>query len=745
MPRRRRRRSPAAAPAVPEPPVELVQACLDRQCVLFAGAGLSVQSGMPTVAELTDGALEWVLSAKLVDPALEPSFTGLLDQGEADLVFEGLVDLPGGEAALIEYLKKALLGRTVDLSDAHLVLHQVEFSGIMTSNYDELLERAFQVEKDQIRTLHDAESLLEALSKNEFFLLKLFGALDRPETMFLTGSRYRDAVVGNQPFGQFLSGLFYSRTLLFAGKNLQGIEEFLASVPSRGGDLRPHFAVILPSETGWEVKGSSLKRRFGLELIVLPGEDDGTALGRFLTRLVDLVREKKLADIFPAADQERARIKRVAVENIGPFERLELDLHRKWNVLLGDNGVGKSSILKAIAATIVGEDAARFSDRLVRAGTSSASVTLTTERGETYRAELLRSESGVRFKSIPLRPLEKEGWLAVGFPPLRTVSWERPAPYDVQERGRAVSEDVLPLVRGETDPRLDKLKAWLLYLDHNIEKQAKQDQGDGRYRRLRDKFYEVVQKVTPGMTLEPGSVNAARRQVFVRTDDGEVPIEALSQGTQSLMGWIGIVLQRLFEVYHEDPEPTGRYVLVLMDEIDAHMHPHWQHLLVGTLKEIFPHAQFVATSHSPLVVSGLTREEIVVFRRDETTGRKVRIERPPEDLKGWRIDQILTSSTFGLTGNRDKETSDRMARYTELISKFETTTAERAELEELARNLETTVPSPHAMPQARAASKMIEEALRDRLDSLTSEQRKEMVEELRAQVQEAVAGARRPV
>ena len=57
---------------------------------------------------------------------------------------------------------------------------------------------------------------------------------------------------------------------------------------------------------------------------------------------------------------------KVRLENIGPFESLELELDRQWNILLGDNGVGKSNIIKAIAVGMLGRDAVSFADRIVR-------------------------------------------------------------------------------------------------------------------------------------------------------------------------------------------------------------------------------------------------------------------------------------------------------------------------------------------------------------------------------------------
>ena len=74
----------------------------------------------------------------------------------------------------------------------------------------------------------------------------------------------------------------------------------------------------------------------------------------------------------------------------------------------------------------------------------------------------------------------------------------------------------------------------------------------------------------------------------------------ISQGTQSVIGWTGVLLDRLHEVYSHEEQPREQSALVLIDEIGAHMHPLWQQTIVPGLKELFPNVQFIATSHSPL-------------------------------------------------------------------------------------------------------------------------------------------------
>jgi predicted ATP-binding protein involved in virulence len=85
--------------------------------------------------------------------------------------------------------------------------------------------------------------------------------------------------------------------------------------------------------------------------------------------------------------------------------------------------------------------------------------------------------------------------------------------------------------------------------------------------------------------------------------------------------------------------------LYLVDEIDLHLHPKWQRKLIVDLTKHFPNTQFIATAHSPLVVQAAENANIALLKRN---GDHVEIINNPEEIRGWRIDQILTSDLFGL-------------------------------------------------------------------------------------------------
>ena len=747
---------------VPEPPEELVQACLSGNCALYAGAGLSAQAGLPTWQALVRGLLDWATREQLVDAKLAESLRGALSARLWDLVADGIVSaLRGREELLHGYLRQAFLAPSPRPPQAHRLLSQIPFCAALTTNFDDLLERTFADRRAPTYTQRDADALLQALTRRDFFIVKLYGTLAQPESVLLAPAQFRDALAGYSLFSKFIESLFVSRTILFIGSSLAGIESYLSGINFQGASPHGHYALVDVAGAAWEAKAEALLRRYNIQVLPYSPKAGYPEVAVFLDKLAQAVKTRSAGA--PAPSTETARLKSVALENIGPFDSVSLELTPGWNVLLGDNGVGKSTVLKAIAVAICGKDAEPYADRLIKSGRPYGTITLTTDRGKTYTTKLMRRDGGAELVSLPARPLEAEGWLALGFPPLRSVTWARPQTIPPRGLGRATKEDLLPLVKGEPDPRLDKLKDWIIRLDAQDKdyRLGNSQRGQGkppksRFEELREELFWLIGKLTPGLKVEFGQVKPGSFEVTVITDDGEVPIEAVSQGTSSILGWAGVVLERLYDLYGSEdgaPDqsparasspvpPRQRYALVLIDEIDAHMHPAWQQALPGNLASIFPAAQFIATTHSPLIVSSLGAGQILRVFRDPKAGG-VLIRRPEADVRGWRVDQILIDPLFGLETARDPETEQVLARYTELAAKPNLTEAEKKELEEKARLLKTRLPLPAERAEARAASEMVQAAFQERLKSMPAEERKRVLDEVEVQVQEIITGSRR--
>lgn len=733
----------------PVPPDGLVADCLAGDCIAYVGAGLSAASGYPEWGHLISEILEWAIEKDYVEKDFGEALRATLQEGNADLVADSVIGrLAGREERLHRHLAQIFLDSERPLSGAHRLLRELHLCGALTTNFDELLERTFEKERPPVFTPDDTDQLLEALANRRFFLLKLYGSLRKPADLLLSPAQYQEAIAGNRAFVQAMESLFFSRTILFVGASLRGIETYLGGLAFRGIARRRHYALVSVTGNAWQARADLLSRRYGIQVIPYRASTPShPEVIDFLSNLRDRLRAESAPGnrrrgpdlVLPRT----SALTRVRLENIGPFQELDLKLDPRWTLLLGDNGVGKSTVLEAIATAICGKDAEPYAGRLIHTSSRVARIVLTFGGigGNEYMASLISRENGqAEIEVTPSRPLETEGWLAIGFPPLRVVSWSRSKGPGPEGKRRPTTEDLLPLLKGTADPRLDELKQWLVNLDYWSKSEPP---GDGnRYSRLRDEFFRLAYDLTEGVKLRFKRVDEFTHQVTVETEDGEVPIEAVSQGTASVISWTGYLLQRLHEVYgQQDGDPRKRYALVLLDEIDAHMHPSWQQSMVERLSEAFPGVQFVASSHSPLIAGSLPASSIIRFRREYG---KVVAHQPESSFKGWRVDQILTSPLFGLQTGRESETERMLMRYTELSARDDLDGGEQEEMRRAAEVLRVRMPTPVERQEARAAYEVLEASMRDRLREMDPVERDKILSEAKVQLQEALTGSRRP-
>ena len=95
----------------------------------------------------------------------------------------------------------------------------------------------------------------------------------------------------------------------------------------------------------------------------------------------------------------------------------------------------------------------------------------------------------------------------------------------------------------------------------------------------------------------------------------EVPFPALSDGYRAFLGWLGDLLFHVCETCPSGKKLTENRGIVMVDEIDLHLHPKWQMTVLQTLAKSLPNIQFIVTSHSPLIVGSLEWMNIIVMQQ----------------------------------------------------------------------------------------------------------------------------------
>jgi hypothetical protein len=189
----------------------------------------------------------------------------------------------------------------------------------------------------------------------------------------------------------------------------------------------------------------------------------------------------------------------------------------------------------------------------------------------------------------------------------------------------------------DDDVALRDPEDWLLSADYNARLRGPDAKRFDRFaKRVRDALIDILPEVAE-IRIQSANEPGGSPRVEARTPDGWVPLRQLGFGYQSQIAWLVDLASRMFERYPDSTDPLAEPAVVLVDEIDLHMHPRWQRQIIDFLARRFPRTQFIVTAHSPLIVQAAGDANIVLLRRE---GDHVVIDNDPEVLRNLRVDQI---------------------------------------------------------------------------------------------------------
>jgi AAA domain, putative AbiEii toxin, Type IV TA system len=159
----------------------------------------------------------------------------------------------------------------------------------------------------------------------------------------------------------------------------------------------------------------------------------------------------------------------------------------------------------------------------------------------------------------------------------------------------------------------------------------------------------------------------------------------LPSGLQSIMSWIADLLMRLDRIPWVDGIPsTQRSFLLLLEEIDIHLHPAWQRKVIPVVQKMFPKAQIIASTHSPFVVTSAENARVIIF---SVKGGKSQLVDVLDSQRGSSYGTVL-HNVFGIESEFDVVTEDMFVRFREAKSALLSgETADRSEVDRIAGEL----------------------------------------------------------
>lgn len=149
-------------------------------------------------------------------------------------------------------------------------------------------------------------------------------------------------------------------------------------------------------------------------------------------------------------------------------------------------------------------------------------------------------------------------------------------------------------------------------------------------------------------------------EVVVKTENKEIALRLMSSGYRSLIGMVADLAFRmsLLNPHLKEEASTLTPGVVLIDEIDLHLHPKWQWKIVEALKSTFPKIQFIATTHAPIVIASCKNGEIININDGIST---------KSSNYGWLVQDVLAEVMN--TKNRTHQVNEKIETYEELINK----------------------------------------------------------------------------
>ncbi len=429
-------------------------------------------------------------------------------------------------------------------------------------------------------------------------------------------------------------------------------------------------------------------------------------------------------------------ITKLRFSNVGPFDDIEFEFDPQVNVFTGPNNSGKSTALWVLGELLVYPFT--MPAKYLRLNQPKWKLSVSSADDVDFIEGILPTEP-----EVMLPVYEKIGHTCY-VPALRTATDFRSSGPTITTSPEARLDEVLDLflqntpastrqggreavrqvwheqVGREAQPELTKRSKLLMaggsLVSDQAVKQRIVDLDYASHRRERpaiksviDGVASIASEITEGYPIEFLRVAEDWEGLFpqFRTPDGEMSLDILSQGTQSIMQFLAHLIFGYAEYYDFPSDLKDKPGILIIDEIDAHLHPSWQRRIIPALTEHFPSLQIFCSTHSPLMLAGLKAGQVQLLQRDESN--KVTVSTNEVDLVAWSADEILRNF-LGVREPTDQGTVVQLDRLRELRRKRDLSPEESIELESLRDSVSEDLMSGPVAAQMERFTQALEKA-----------------------------------
>ncbi|MBU3133366.1 AAA family ATPase [Clostridium gasigenes] len=322
---------------------------------------------------------------------------------------------------------------------------------------------------------------------------------------------------------------------------------------------------------------------------------------------------------------------------------------RNFTAIIGDNGVGKTSILEAITkgfTPIIRSVAKKaiekcdLNDNDIKQGEGWTAIYINAALGnETYswynkrrinskvdyieRVNKILDIKGIKSKYEECH-MEERLPLVLYYGINRVVS-------DIPKRGHIKNFKTEDALKNCFD-NVNYFRDFYEWFKTEEDMELRETKDNSEYLNIKlNSVRSAIERMIPGYTnlrimLKPS------RMIITNKSGEHLRVEQLSGGYKAILSMVSDIAKRLSIANPNSKNPLEEEGIILIDEIDLHLHPKWQKTIAGDLQRTFPNCQFIVTTHSPFIIQSLNKEEVINIEKEHID--------EIGSFEGWSIEEI---------------------------------------------------------------------------------------------------------
>ncbi len=352
------------------------------------------------------------------------------------------------------------------------------------------------------------------------------------------------------------------------------------------------------------------------------------------------------------------KINTLTIEGIGGIKFLKLELDENMNIICGPNGIGKTTILEVIAH-IFSNGQTNILKRNVNS--EIGKIIIEIDNNGSKQSKTIQFDTFVPEKPTLITGALNQ--LSSGLISLKTARiFQYQSLQSVnKDTSKANNELWNDAINGVN---LSDIKNWFVnrYL-YSAHKGALSAEQLNNYELAKSCFSFLDSSFTFS------KVDASSNEIMVDTPSGEIYYEYLSSGFKSIISILFGIIKEI-EFRFTDPRINAKDFqgIILIDEIELHLHPAWQGKIVDVLLKVFPLVQFVTSTHSPHVIQTAEPNQIIALNSIDNVVQQRKLPSSTYGFKGWSIEEVLID-VMGMSDTRTDFYNKTLKDFNDLLDK----------------------------------------------------------------------------